>query len=114
MTEIPTTSMTVPNSLQMNGGSTSHPTRVYTGPQMNVANQFAHILDMSYVNPVPLNCVLESVIAGKLQEFKDTNRPSIPDYNKPYPSWHDEMSFPRGYHQPEFQMLDDFGESECT
>lgn len=115
MVEIPTFSTAIPNSPQMNGvstshltgacispqmngGSASHPTRAYTRPQMNMTNQFMHIPDFLYVNPVVLNCAVKSVIAEKLQEFKNANRPLPPDYNKPYPSWHDEMSFPLGYY----------------
>lgn len=71
-----------------------------------------HIPDLPYVNPVVLNLVMKSVIAGKLQEFKDVNRPSPPDYNKPYPSWQDDMSFPPRYRQPKFQMFDSSGDPD--
>lgn len=78
----------------MNSASTSHPAGINTGPQINLVNQFAQIPGPSYVNLVILDRVVESVIVGNLQEFNDVNRQSPPDYNKPYPSWHNEISFP--------------------
>lgn len=115
-------SATAPDSPQINGGSASHlvggykgpppnggaaphSARAYNGLQANQANPSVHISGLLYVNLVVLNRIVESIIMGKLQEFKDVNRSSPLDYNKPYLAWHDEMSFPPGYHQSKFQMF---------
>lgn len=67
---------------------------------------------MPYVNPVVLNRMVEVVVAGKLQEFKDANQLSSPDYSKPYPQWHDEISFSSRYQQLKFQMFDGSGDPD--
>lgn len=69
---------------------------------LNMPNQFMQIPGLSYINPVVPYCVVEFVIADKLQEFRDANHPSPPDYNKSYLTRRNEISSFGGYHQPKF------------
>lgn len=72
---------------------------------------FEQMPERAITDLVALSQYMDSLVAARLQPHR-VQSPSLTfNYNKPYPYWHGEVSFPPGYLQPNFLMFNGTGDS---